>query len=155
MYFMAITFYGNAINISLSVSLCSIFILILIDCLQFINNLHFFGSFVICLLTSRRCGGGSKGVGGSQVSVTHFWVNDLYLLPLESDFVCVCLSVCVWLSLPFSNVNPEKLFTRFCSFSFSSFSLDLARYAFGHVETATELNFPRQRPFMRFSSQFR
>lgn len=93
MNFMAITFYGNAINISLSVSLFSIFILILIDCLQFINNLHFFGSFVICLLTSQRCGGGSRGgargVGGSQVSVTHFWVNDLYLLPLESDFVCV------------------------------------------------------------------
>lgn len=88
MYFMAITFYGNAINISLSVSLCSIFMLFLIDCLQFINNLHFFGSFVICLLTSRRSGGGG-GRGGIQVSVTHFWVNDLYLLPLESDFVCV------------------------------------------------------------------
>lgn len=136
---------------------CSIFILILIDCLQFINNLHFFGSFVICLLTSRRSGGGSRGGArgvGEESGVSYTFLGKWFVSIATRIGLCVCVSICICvrLSLPFSNVNPEKLFTRFWSFSFSSFSLDLARYAFGHVETATELNFPRQRPFMRFSS---
>lgn len=155
---MAITFYGNAINISLSVSL-------LLDIHTHSNWLpsiykQFAFLRIICHLFAhftaqrgRRQRWTKGGWGESGVSYT--FLGKWFVSIATRIGLCVCVSICVWVSLPFSNVNPEKLFTRFWSFSLSSFFLDLARYAFGHVETATELNFPRQRPFMRFSSQFR
>lgn len=122
---MAITFYGNAINISLSVSLCSIFILILIDCLQFINNLHFFASFVICLLTSRRCGGGrrggARGVGGES-GVSYTFLGKWFVSIATRIGLCVCVFVCLCATLStFFKCKPRKVLTRFWSFLLAPF----------------------------------
>lgn len=104
----------------------------------------------------------------SQVSVTHFrsiFLGKSFVSIAARMALYVCVFVFVFVEL-WECISLSTFFKcypkRFSHIQFShsvrvpsrgSFCSDFPdlAYAFGHVETATELNFPQQRPFMRFS----